>query len=707
MSHPTTTPSIVSQSPQNGLQVVAISNICKRNENQDTMAYAWGDAGNLLVVADGMGGHSGGYEASRIAAATITECFDQYSRGMDPTEFLTYAISEANRHVFMASQADPSKEGMGTTVVVAFVRNNKMWLGHVGDSRAYLKRDQNLFLLTMDHSRVNRMVMSNLISIHEAENHPMGHILERCIGVEPQVEVEVTQTPFPLVAGDRIILCSDGFSGEMTDENIISLFNADNLQNAVQAAIDAVIYIGEIDDERASDNTTIGAFEVISGPPVGPTPRDVRRELQQIALKNSIVTEKPKPLPTPTRRINKPPSPSPTNKSIVVFGVALVLLILGVIYVMKKPPPDDEPAEESREQTKKTRAPKSPKPEKREKQKSPTNKPVDVYTQTMCDMNDGLTCHVGGGLGVCEDRKCTDQPHWLPSEEPISKKTFIRLATKKWKTENGSDLPKPRSADIFEWGDVDNDGSLSQEEAKYVLSPLQWRKSRIEWEWSDNAGPPSYKPEPLDKQKPMSFEVFTRLTAVYLRSFGVQPRKDVLQRVFEEHKLKANAKGLTFQQFKQLLAPRYWSFMIDPPALSEDEISRLSDFKLWSQDRSAYYGRAEPEKDIIKRVLQCAKHNRNNFEEKALHPFKWRPAEEDWGKPESVEDFWQSRFEDDTAKYEYADFRQKVDATLAYCGWGPESISPNESKQKFSSTGLKNNLSTGKKLKKLPIPIDW
>jgi protein phosphatase len=196
-----------------------------RSENQDFGAYTTPSeerdshtGGRLLIVADGMGGHRGGATASRLAAETVKA---QYlgSETTDVASALRDALTRANARIFSEAQANPDLRGMGTTTSALAVRHGEGWFAHVGDSRIYRVRNDEIKQLTEDHSLVASMVREGLITPKEAETHPRRNVLQRSMGVAEDVEIDV-QGPFELNLGDTFILCSDGLHGLVKEPEI-------------------------------------------------------------------------------------------------------------------------------------------------------------------------------------------------------------------------------------------------------------------------------------------------------------------------------------------------------------------------------------------------------------------------------------------------------------------------------------------------------
>ena len=198
----------------------------------------------LYAVADGMGGHRGGEVASNLALETVQQLFEQGSGT------LAEQIEQANRAVFERSQQDRSVSGMGTTLTAALIDGGRAHLAHVGDSRAYLLREGDLTLLTEDHTLVHKMVMEGEITEDEAETHPHRSILTRALGVDATVQVD--ESDVDLANGDRLLLCSDGLTGMISDDQIRQILgrNADP-QTAVDELVQEANQAGGIDNITA------------------------------------------------------------------------------------------------------------------------------------------------------------------------------------------------------------------------------------------------------------------------------------------------------------------------------------------------------------------------------------------------------------------------------------------------------------------------
>jgi len=220
-----------------------------RRRNEDSYVVA----PPLFCVADGMGGAQAGEVASRLAAAAVEEVVDQ--SGRSGPERVTSLIQEANRRVYERSSVDPTVSGMGTTITVALVEDG-VTIGHVGDSRAYLVRGGVLTQLTEDHSLVNELVKSGKLSREEAEQHPQRSVITRALGTDPDVDVDAfTVDAQP---GDLFLLCSDGLTSMVDNEEILALLerNRNDLKGATKSLLTAANRGG------GEDNITVVAFEI-------------------------------------------------------------------------------------------------------------------------------------------------------------------------------------------------------------------------------------------------------------------------------------------------------------------------------------------------------------------------------------------------------------------------------------------------------------
>jgi serine/threonine protein phosphatase PrpC len=192
----------------------------------------------LLVVADGMGGAKAGDMASQEAIAVIhTYLIDKGvpSSGTVP-ERLLEAITAANTSIYQKSLLSPDTEGMGCTVVVALVIDDVYWIASVGDSRAYLLRGQESYQITDDHTWVNARVKEGLLTPEQAANHSLRHVLDRVLGAETTIEVDIWPDDI-LESGDALLLCTDGLYGVLDDDTIRNVILGKSASEAADALI--------------------------------------------------------------------------------------------------------------------------------------------------------------------------------------------------------------------------------------------------------------------------------------------------------------------------------------------------------------------------------------------------------------------------------------------------------------------------------------
>jgi protein phosphatase len=188
----------------------------KRECNEDSVFHCQPDDENLMrskgiltIVADGMGGHQAGEVASRTAVETIQHSYYGLS-AENPREALEQAFLDANRDIFIAATADPALNGMGTTATALLLIKNLAYFAHVGDSRLYRIRDEDMSLLCEEHTLVMEMVKNGLLPLHEARQHPYRNVITRALGTNPALQVNTPSQALPMQMGDCYVLCSDG-----------------------------------------------------------------------------------------------------------------------------------------------------------------------------------------------------------------------------------------------------------------------------------------------------------------------------------------------------------------------------------------------------------------------------------------------------------------------------------------------------------------
>lgn len=195
----------------------------KRDINQDTILVD-GDLG-LYVVADGMGGHKGGEVASAMAVETVQEVVGHSRKNMrriGVKDLMVESFREASRRIHKKSTIEnPELMGMGTTMVAALRHKDRLIIGNVGDSRAYLIRGDKLWQLTEDHSLINEQIKAGVISEEESAFMTGRNVITRSVGFERDVQVDVIEKE--MVPGEMILMCSDGLSGMVSDRKIAQI----------------------------------------------------------------------------------------------------------------------------------------------------------------------------------------------------------------------------------------------------------------------------------------------------------------------------------------------------------------------------------------------------------------------------------------------------------------------------------------------------
>jgi serine/threonine protein phosphatase PrpC len=234
---------------------------CVRETNEDSVKYfrptdpaEFARKGVIAIVADGMGGHSAGEVASRIATEVIKTVY--YETDQDATESLRSALNAANHEIHEASLGDKALEGMGTTCAALVVQNGSAHCAYVGDTRLYLIRGGEIYVMTEDHSAVMEMVNMGIITLEQARHHEDKNVIIRALGSQPEVEVSVWSEPFPVREGDKFLLCSDGLSDLVSDDDIKQAVLAGDSHSSSESLI-------ALAKERGGyDNVTVGILSI-------------------------------------------------------------------------------------------------------------------------------------------------------------------------------------------------------------------------------------------------------------------------------------------------------------------------------------------------------------------------------------------------------------------------------------------------------------
>jgi PPM family protein phosphatase len=314
----------------------------QRTANEDSLVVS----PPLFAVADGMGGA----RAGEVASAVAVEAVEAWRESAEPAEAqLAEIVRDANRRIYDLAVADESRRGMGTTLTLAKVHDDEVSLAHVGDSRAYRLRDGELTQLTRDHSLVAELERSGQITPEAAEHHPQRSIITRALGPEPDVEVDT----YTLAGrdGDVFLICSDGLTSMISDDEVTSILRSSgSLDEAADALVRAANQSG------GKDNITVILFRLGEGEPgaepatLEPLPGDedtIAGGLKAEDLQ-AAATSQPSAVSDATiiHRRAEPPAPStrpprrrrrPGRAALrVVLGLLLVAAVLGGLYALSR-----------------------------------------------------------------------------------------------------------------------------------------------------------------------------------------------------------------------------------------------------------------------------------------------------------------------------------------------------------------------------------
>lgn len=248
------------------LQSFGISDIGKkRTKNEDS--FLINNELKLYVVADGMGGHSGGEFASKYAVSTIEEVIQSMQSDPEATvisgvnsedsdfgDRMRYAIEVASQKIYDQALYDPELKGMGTTVTAMLIEGDTACVANVGDSRVYLVRDGKISQITQDHSLVSEQIRAGVISEEDAKKHKLKNIITRSVGYQEEVDADIFYEK--LKAKDRYILCSDGLTNLVSDETLKSVV----IENPIDEACKKLVSLAN--EEGGDDNITVVICEI-------------------------------------------------------------------------------------------------------------------------------------------------------------------------------------------------------------------------------------------------------------------------------------------------------------------------------------------------------------------------------------------------------------------------------------------------------------
>ena len=294
-----------------------------RKQNEDSCGVFDVPNGKLYVVCDGMGGHAGGATASKLGVDSIANYFQQ-AKYPDVRLALANALEYANLQIIDAANEMPSLKGMGTTACVLLIQGDEAWIAHCGDSRIYLycAEQQWLHRITKDHSYVQGLVDQGLITDAEAETHPNKNRILKALGIKAGCKPTVCEQPILPANGDTFLICSDGLSGMVNDEQLQYVLQQEGtILNKGQMMIQLALQAGGL------DNITTQLIKISDSP----------------HAHSVFVSQNPKERLTP----KMPPTPLPTGgkkKSpklmlkIMIPVVIVLLIVCGTMWILLSPP---------------------------------------------------------------------------------------------------------------------------------------------------------------------------------------------------------------------------------------------------------------------------------------------------------------------------------------------------------------------------------
>lgn len=225
-----------------------------RTVNEDRVVVKNGVAGgSFAIVADGMGGHQAGDTASQITIELVEEALQQAAGGLSDAEseaYLIEAIRQANAKVYEIASVKEHYRGMGTTVTAALANDSRVIIGHIGDSRAYYINHEQFMQITEDHTLVNELVKTGQLTPGEAAVHPRRNVITRALGTDADVDVDLARLPWK--SGDVILLCSDGLSNLVPEEELARIVRGEgSLIEKVDRLVEYALQAG------GDDNITV------------------------------------------------------------------------------------------------------------------------------------------------------------------------------------------------------------------------------------------------------------------------------------------------------------------------------------------------------------------------------------------------------------------------------------------------------------------
>lgn len=276
-------------------QLSKTTRLGNRVVNEDRIGVAEHDNSVLLVLADGMGGYSGGQIASK---ALVNRILRQFQRSKlpaaDPVVYLKDLVADAHLAVLRAGSEQYPPIEPRTTCVVCLIQEGSAWWAHVGDSRLYLFRGGKPFIRTTDHSKIEELRRKGKLSTEEMDTHPQRHLVTRCVGYQKHPPAPTVSEQYPLEKYDMLLLCSDGLWGALSEENMSDALT----QNTLSQAVEGLAYQAEFHSYPEADNISVIVFRWISnesGPADAASTSKELDELTKTPDAPTSATNEPKP----------------------------------------------------------------------------------------------------------------------------------------------------------------------------------------------------------------------------------------------------------------------------------------------------------------------------------------------------------------------------------------------------------------------------
>jgi len=228
-----------------------------RKINEDSYRIIFDNAGKpyCFIVADGLGGHNSGEIASKMAVDHVTEYIHKhrYDSASSITDVISNSIKDANNKIYENAKANIKNHGMGTTIIVCLTHGNKVYIGHVGDSRVYLIRNGSIKRLTTDHSYIEELISSGTLTREEAKYHPRKNVITRAVGFSGDVAIDTYESEY--MDNDIYLLCTDGLTNKLDESELLDVIEK---LSDLQEACDELVKLSN--EKGGEDNITVVAF---------------------------------------------------------------------------------------------------------------------------------------------------------------------------------------------------------------------------------------------------------------------------------------------------------------------------------------------------------------------------------------------------------------------------------------------------------------